>query len=505
MSEEKNCANMLRRSPLQVADAHLEVSTLVPLTKETLENEANGCPAQNNSDLVKSRLSLEYILYASLLVGAIFSGFIIVSEASRVHIGRHYVQPPRWKWLSTPPFNSVGYNGLGDAQWKALDRWFWLLIALYTCFAMGSRVIRWAFFARIGVRALHIYQSILGVCFVAFLHGPEFCVPLTLALMNYGFVVFFVGSGVSYRVFMAVMWLSQLTLLFLVRFCGEKMMSVFQSASDSMWSRKLRWTVVFNMYTLRMVAFNMDMYEAFRDGPTQRERAVRKHDTNCLECAQMREANRDENSPTTRCYRFRTESSCHPREYNLLSYIAYMLYIPLYVAGPMSSFNAFASHCHCTTVAMPRRQMVLYALRVLTLYLTLIFMLHFTFVNAFRMRPEVFWELSVFESSSLLYYCLAFLWLKFSLVWKLSRLAAVSDGFDVPEDMRRCFTNTVSVQDFWRDWHASLNLWIVRYMYIPMGGNRMKHFNIFPIFFFIAIWHDVELHLVKWAVCAYFL
>ncbi|PWU85237.1 putative glycerol uptake protein [Trypanosoma cruzi] len=135
------------------------------------------------------------------------------------------------------------------------------------------------------------------------------------------FFVFFVGSGVSYRVFMAVMWLSQLTLLFLVRFCGEKLMSVFPSTSDSMWSRKLRWTVVFNMYTLRMVAFNMDMYEAFRDGPAQRERAVRKHDTNCLECAQMREANRGENSPTTRCYRFRTESSCHPREYNLLGYI----------------------------------------------------------------------------------------------------------------------------------------------------------------------------------------
>ncbi|RNF25495.1 putative glycerol uptake protein [Trypanosoma cruzi] len=131
-------------------------------------------------------------------------------------------------------------------------------------------------------------------------------------------------------------------------------------------------------------------------------------------------------------------------------------------------------------------------------------MLHFTFVNAFRMRPEVFWELSVFESSSLLYYCLAFLWLKFSLVWKLSRLAALLDGFEVPEDMRRCFSNTVSVQDFWRDWHASFNLWIVHYMYIPMGGNRMKHFNIFPIFFFIAIWNDIELHLVKWAVCIFY-
>ncbi|EKF31484.1 glycerol uptake protein, putative [Trypanosoma cruzi marinkellei] len=275
---------MLRRSPLQVEDAHLDVSTLAPLTKETSENEVNGHPAETNPDLVKSRLSLEYFLYASSLTVAVFWGFITVSEASRVHIGRDYVQPPRWKWLSKKPFNSIGYNGLGDAQWRAIDRWFWLLIALYTCFAMGSRVIRWAFFARLGVRALQIYQIILGVCFVAFLHGPEFCVPLILALMNYGFVVFSVNSGFSYRVFMAVMWLSQLTLLFFVRFFGEQLTSVFQSASNSMWSVKLRWAVVFNMYTLRMVAFNMDMYEAFQDGPAQQERAVRKHDTHCLEC-----------------------------------------------------------------------------------------------------------------------------------------------------------------------------------------------------------------------------
>ncbi|RNF26782.1 glycerol uptake protein [Trypanosoma conorhini] len=34
-----------------------------------------------------------------------------------------------------------------------------------------------------------------------------------------------------------------------------------------------------------------------------------------------------------------------------------------------------------------------------------------------------------------------------------------------------------------------------------MGGNKKKHLNIFPIFFFIAIWHDIELHLLKWAMC----
>ncbi|KEG09498.1 putative GUP1 [Trypanosoma grayi] len=39
-----------------------------------------------------------------------------------------------------------------------------------------------------------------------------------------------------------------------------------------------------------------------------------------------------------------------------------------------------------------------------------------------------------------------------------------------------------------------------------MGGSRKKHFSIFPIFFFIAVWHDIELRLIYWAgiVCICF-
>ncbi|CAD2217607.1 MBOAT, membrane-bound O-acyltransferase family, putative [Angomonas deanei] len=67
--------------------------------------------------------------------------------------------------------------------------------------------------------------------------------------------------------------------------------------------------------------------------------------------------------------------------------------------------------------------------------------------------------------------------------------------------MRRCFSNTLTVRDFWRDWHASFNLWIVRYMYIPMGGKANILYSLFPIFLFIAMWHDPALHLIKWALC----
>jgi len=35
-------------------------------------------------------------------------------------------------------------------------------------------------------------------------------------------------------------------------------------------------------------------------------------------------------------------------------------------------------------------------------------------------------------------------------------------------------------------------------MYIPLGGNQYKHLNIFVIFSFVAVWHDIELRLLIW-------
>lgn len=47
-------------------------------------------------------------------------------------------------------------------------------------------------------------------------------------------------------------------------------------------------------------------------------------------------------------------------------------------------------------------------------------------------------------------------------------------------------------QGFWRGWHTSFNQWLVRYMYVPLGGRQRRVLAIWPIFFFVALWHDLE-------------
>jgi protein-cysteine N-palmitoyltransferase HHAT len=68
-------------------------------------------------------------------------------------------------------------------------------------------------------------------------------------------------------------------------------------------------------------------------------------------------------------------------------------------------------------------------------------------------------------------------------------------------------SNNYSGLAFWRSWHRSFYLWIVRYMYVPLGGAKFSSLNIWPIFTFVAIWHDIQLNLLAWSwlICLFIL
>lgn len=87
------------------------------------------------------------------------------------------------------------------------------------------------------------------------------------------------------------------------------------------------------------------------------------------------------------------------------------------------------------------------------------------------------------------------------------RLASLMEGIDPPENMLRCFANNYDIEGFWKGWHGSYNRWLVRYMYIPLGGHARRALAIWPIFLFVAIWHDIEPRLLSWAwlMCLAFL
>jgi D-alanyl-lipoteichoic acid acyltransferase DltB (MBOAT superfamily) len=65
--------------------------------------------------------------------------------------------------------------------------------------------------------------------------------------------------------------------------------------------------------------------------------------------------------------------------------------------------------------------------------------------------------------------------------------------------MTHCIINNTTVSGFWRSWHSSLNIWIVKYIYVPMGGSKRKFLSVWLIFGFIALWHDLMWRWLAWA------
>ena len=62
-----------------------------------------------------------------------------------------------------------------------------------------------------------------------------------------------------------------------------------------------------------------------------------------------------------------------------------------------------------------------------------------------------------------------------------------------------------SITDFWRRWHISLSSWLRDYIYIPLGGNRVKtktrlFFNLFMVWLATGIWHGANWTFILWGL-----
>ena len=76
-------------------------------------------------------------------------------------------------------------------------------------------------------------------------------------------------------------------------------------------------------------------------------------------------------------------------------------------------------------------------------------------------------------------------------------------GFTFPENFNYPFISK-SIAEFWRRWHMSLGSWFRDYVYIPMGGNRVKFLrwilNILTVWMLTGLWHGAAWNFVVWGL-----
>ena len=191
--------------------------------------------------------------------------------------------------------------------------------------------------------------------------------------------------------------------------------------------------------------------------------------------------------------------------YSFRNYFAYELYSPLYLAGPILTFNDYISQLRHPLPTITRQRTILYAIRFIFCLLSMEVIIHFIYTVAISKSSPDWGQYTPFQLSMLGYFHLHHIWLKLLLPWRFFRLWALLDGIDPPENMVRCMSDNYSTLAFWRGWHRSFNRWIVRYIYIPLGGTGRgtstvrSVINMLLVFTFVALWHDISLRLLTWS------
>ncbi len=76
-------------------------------------------------------------------------------------------------------------------------------------------------------------------------------------------------------------------------------------------------------------------------------------------------------------------------------------------------------------------------------------------------------------------------------------------GFRFPENFNNPYM-AESITDFWKRWHISLSSWMRNYLYIPLGGNRVRlprmYFNLLIVFVLSGFWHGASWNFIVWGL-----
>jgi len=364
-----------------------------------------------------------------------------------------------------------------DGQTRQFRDFAFVLLVVFITHVAISRVIQ-ALPQNINVKYRKIYSLIFSTIFLSVLYGTSLIKILILLSINY-----YIAKRFGNNKWNPILtWIFNISMLFLNDYFKGYKFSAFWSALEFLDKRNglmPRWDINYNYCVLRSISFNMDYYWCLKNKEESKD-----VEEKIIEDQGMKD------------YKERVKDSLLERDYNFFNFLVYILYVPLYLAGPIITFNDFIYQINHRN-SLPIKKTILYAIRFVAIVILFEWTIHYMYVNAI-IRRRAYENYTPFDYCMLAYFSLNNVWLKLLIIWRFFRLWALADNIDTVENMNRCMSNNYSLAGFWRAWHTSYNKWNIRYIYIPLGGNKSPIINNAVVFMFVAIWHDISLKLLEW-------
>ena len=183
-------------------------------------------------------------------------------------------------------------------------------------------------------------------------------------------------------------------------------------------------------------------------------------------------------------------------------YLAFILFFPTMVAGPIKRYQQFLPKLRAEVAAWQQDWH-----RGLTRILTGLAKKFAVadLLTAYTNHLNVA-DIAVANRAILPLWLLAYgmkIYTDFSAYSDIAIGSARLFGIPIPENFDWPYLQT-NIALFWRHWHISLTSWLMDYVYIPLGGSRVSprrvYLNVITTMLISGIWHGAGVNFVLWGL-----
>ncbi|XP_070353393.1 protein-cysteine N-palmitoyltransferase HHAT isoform X16 [Equus asinus] len=197
-----------------------------------------------------------------------------------------------------------------------------------------------------------------------------------------------------------------------------------------------------------------------------------------------------------------------PAEHTSYSFpwmVAYVFYYPVFHNGPILSFPEFIRQMqqqeHCSLKAnLPI--LVLGLGRLLCSWWLAELMVHLMYMHAIYSSTPLLGAVSSWTLGGLALAQVLFFYVKYLVLFGVPALLMRLDGL-TPPPLPRCVSTMFSFTGMWRYFDVGLHNFLIRYVYIPVGGSQHgllgTLFSTAMTFAFVSYWHGGYDYLWCWA------
>ncbi|KAG8443718.1 hypothetical protein GDO86_009043 [Hymenochirus boettgeri] len=191
--------------------------------------------------------------------------------------------------------------------------------------------------------------------------------------------------------------------------------------------------------------------------------------------------------------------------YSFPSMLVYVFYYPVFHNGPIITYNQFTKQIQSQEYDKPSSCIYLFTLNAVRLLLWWVLaelMIHFMYMHALYTNHSLLEKVSYWALGGLALAQVLFFYVKYLVLYGVAALIIQLDGLEPPA-LPRCVSTMYSFTGIWRSFDVGLHRFLVRYIYIPMGGSYQGIAGMLLssslTFMFVCIWHGGHEYLWYWA------